>query len=146
MPPFRAKTPPMQDSKIAAHAVRECFAPNTADSTPVHAGVMLPSTAFRPGSNMPSEALFVTTLTAATMETGTMRRAQKRTKRELQMGIFPLPSISLIVKCCRSHKVQVTGHSIANCRKVRKDEYGKPRLRSTQWTVICVETRAKRKK
>mmetsp|Transcript_15606 Transcript_15606/g.43126 ORF Transcript_15606/g.43126 Transcript_15606/m.43126 type:complete len:230 (+) Transcript_15606:445-1134(+) len=69
-PPWTVMHPPMMARPMASQARLGRRAPRRAERTPVHAGVMLPSTAFRPGSIRPSEALFAATETEIAKTTG----------------------------------------------------------------------------
>mmetsp|Transcript_87839 Transcript_87839/g.253337 ORF Transcript_87839/g.253337 Transcript_87839/m.253337 type:complete len:261 (-) Transcript_87839:348-1130(-) len=73
-PPSIVQQPPRIVSPTAVQARRLRRAPKHVAKIPVKAGVMLPRTAFRPGSMRPRDALFAATEIAMVNDTGRIRR------------------------------------------------------------------------
>mmetsp|Transcript_108195 Transcript_108195/g.312693 ORF Transcript_108195/g.312693 Transcript_108195/m.312693 type:complete len:253 (+) Transcript_108195:242-1000(+) len=83
-PPRIAKMPPAITRATAIHACEPKDSPSMAETRMVMAGVMLPSTALRPGSMRPKDMLFAMVANVCASTTGATLRQKRPTKRRLQ--------------------------------------------------------------
>mmetsp|Transcript_88750 Transcript_88750/g.248329 ORF Transcript_88750/g.248329 Transcript_88750/m.248329 type:complete len:284 (-) Transcript_88750:329-1180(-) len=120
-PPRIARMPPQTTRATATQACAARRSPNAAERTMVMAGVMLPSTALRPGSMRPREMLLPTVAMVCASTTGRTRRAKRPTKRRLRNGTPGDVGDAPGRVCAARHMYNTAGtHNVANCTNVRK--------------------------